>query len=918
MTRDRRLPVLAVVAGSVVIVVAAALLAGSATPAISPHGGPAAPLGGAPGGVAPAGAGTDAHGQGWTIRNAEKHDVSKPLRQVKSIITPGQQDPDMMVPLVLGGHTGRTVSHAPDGALQPASAVASTSVSAPVQNFDGTSNRNGVLPPDTNGDVGPNDYVQFINLSLAVYSKTGTLLYGPTNGNTIWSGFGGPCETRNDGDPIVMYDPLADRWMVSQFALPNFPSGPYYQCIAVSQTADPTGAWYRYSFVYSTTKMNDYPKFGVWPDGYYMSTNQFTGGSSWGGQGVAVFERSQMLQGLPARMVSFDLYGVDPNLGGMLPSDLDGPAPPSGAPNAFMEFDDNSQGWPQDQLQVWNFHVDWTNTANSTFTPASTLATASFDSNLCNYSRNCIPQAGTTVKLDALSDRLMNRIQYRNFGSYQTMVVNDSVDVNGADRAGIRWYELRNTGSGWSIYQQGTYSPDSTNRWMGSAAMDGNGAIALGYSASSSSLYPSIRYTGRLAGDPLGTLPQGEGTIINGTGAQTHSASRWGDYSMLAVDPVDDCTFWYTNEYLTTTSSASWRTRIASFTLPDCGAAPPTTGNISGKVTNSSGGAAISGASVAISGGASTTTDSSGNYSFTGLAPNSYSLTASRTGFTSSAPANVVVTAGANTVQNFALVPVPPTTGSISGKVTNSSGGAAISGASVAISGGASTTTDGSGNYSFTGLAPNSYSLTASRTGFTTSAPASVTVTAGATTTQNFALVPVPTLNTGYRFGTTATAVTSGAGDNNGYQSGSANLFSFNNVVATDTSSGTGSSQSCTSSLRDKENLSGYSFGLPGSAAIKGISVQIRGRASTTSNTPKFCVLLSWNGGTSWTAGKLTPTLGTTLTTYTLGSSTDLWGRSWTPANFAASSFRVRIVDLANSTSTTFYCDGVSVQVTYQ
>ncbi len=195
---------------------------------------------------------------------------------------------------------------------------------------------------------------------------------------------------------------------------------------------------------------------------------------------------------------------------------------------------------------------------------------------MCAGSRNCIPQQGTTVKLDAIADRLMYRLQYRNFGSYQTMVLNHTVDTNSADHAGIRWYELRNSGGGWNIRQQGTFSPDTAHRWMGSMAMDGAGNIALGYSVSSSTMFPAIRYTGRLAGDTLGQLPQGEGTIINGTGAQTHSASRWGDYSSLSVDPVDDCTFWYTNEYVQTTGSSPWRTRIGSFQLPGCGGTVPT------------------------------------------------------------------------------------------------------------------------------------------------------------------------------------------------------------------------------------------------------------------------------------------------------------------------------------------------------
>lgn len=443
---------------------------------------------------------------------------------------------------------------------------------APVQNFAGVKNADNLpdsaLPPDTNGDVGPNHYVQMVNLSFAIWDKSGTLLYGPAANNTLWNGFGGPCETSNDGDPIVLYDQQADRWLMSQFALPNYPSGPFYQCIAISQTGDPTAAWYRHAFLVHATKMNDYPKFGVWPDGYYMSVNQFDPG--WAGAGVFVFHRANMLAGSPATFQYFDLAADSLNWGGLLPSDWDGSiTPPAGAPNYFVSMDDDAWGYSPDSLHIWEFHVDWVTPANSTLTGPTQLATAAFDSNLCGYS-NCIPQQGTARKLDPLSDRLMHRLQYRKFGSYEAMVTNHTADVDGTNHAGIRWYELRNTGSGWSINQQGTYAPDAAHRWMGSIAMDSAGNMALGYSVSSDATYPSIRYTGRLAGDPLGTLPQGEATLIAGSGSQTSLSGRWGDYSMMAVDPTDDCTFWYTTEYYTSTSVSNWKTRIGSFAYSSC------------------------------------------------------------------------------------------------------------------------------------------------------------------------------------------------------------------------------------------------------------------------------------------------------------------------------------------------------------
>ncbi len=475
----------------------------------------------------------------------------------------------------------RRVSRHPSGLLADSivqTTPAPSLIPTPVQSVEGVGNVNGVLPPDTNGDVGPNHFVQWVNLSFAVYSKgTSTtppsLLYGPAPANTLWSGFGGPCETRNDGDPIVRYDHMADRWVMSQLAVPNsflgLLFGPFYECIAVSATPDPLGAYYRYQF--SFTKLNDYPKMGVWSDGYYMTMNQFSAISlQFAGQGVVAFDRDRMLAGLPASAIYYDLASVDMNLGGMLPADLDGPAPPAGSPAYFVQVDDDAWGAEPDQLQIWKFHTDWTNPAQSSFTRAAALPTAPFDSNLCGYSRNCIPQPGTTAKVDAMSDRLMYRLQYRNFGTHESLVVNHTVDADGNDHAGIRWYEVRNPGTFPVIYQQGTYAPDSDHRWMGSAAMDSAGNIALGFSVAGPLTFPSIRYTGRLATDPPNVMTLGEADLMVGSGSQLHASGRWGDYSSLVVDPVDDCTFWYTQEYYAATSEAGWQTRIGSFSFPNC------------------------------------------------------------------------------------------------------------------------------------------------------------------------------------------------------------------------------------------------------------------------------------------------------------------------------------------------------------
>ncbi len=507
-----------------------------------------------------------------------RHDLSPPL-----FLMAPKSDSDVVSethePLPLPKARGARGT-LPVTAVSPAPAAITGVMPSPILSFDGVNNRNGVAPPDTNGDVGPNHYVQWVNLSYAVWNRQGTLLYGPVNGNTIWSGFGSLCETRNNGDPIALYDPLADRWLLSQLAFidPN----EYHQCIAVSQTADPTGAWYRYDFLFSTTLLNDYPKFGVWPDGYYLAINQYMGVSprTWAGQGVMAFERDKMLAGLPAQTIYFDLFGVNANYGGAIPSDLDGPVlPPAGAPNVYVEMDDDSFGWtPIDRLSLWNFHVDWTTPASSTFGLSGdpdqvidlSAAGYAFDSDMCGYSSDCIPQSGTVEKIDALSDRLMYRLVYRNRPDHESLTVNHTVDADGTDHAGVRWYELSRAAGPWTIRQAGTHAPDMLHRWMASGAMDGSGNLAIGYSVSHGTINPTIRYAGRVADDPVGVLPQTEAALVGGAGGAQTGVHRWGDYSMLSVDPVDDCTFWYTQEYYAVTSSTGWATRIGSFRFPGC------------------------------------------------------------------------------------------------------------------------------------------------------------------------------------------------------------------------------------------------------------------------------------------------------------------------------------------------------------
>jgi uncharacterized repeat protein (TIGR01451 family) len=445
-------------------------------------------------------------------------------------------------------------------------------LSDPVLNFNGA--RTGANPHDPVGDVGPNHYVQMINSVFAIYNKQGKLLEGPTNINLLWiaAGVSGtPCSDNNAGDPIVLYDRPADRWLLSQF------NPPQHLCMAVSQTPDPTGSYHLYEF--DVGAFPDYFKLGAWPDGYYMSSNL-------GGQThAAVFDRANMLNGNPAGQVVFTVAGL-PNLGFnvFMPSDLDGPlAPPAGSCNTFYRQHDGDalDGSGNDRIELWEFCVDWSDPKKSTFTGPTDLTPNDFDSTLCGFlSFSCVPQPATSTnptppKLDPVNEPPMWRFQYRNFDTHETLVGNFVVDVDGNDSHGIRWFELRRSGGGdWTLFNEGTFAPQPVgatsfvHRWMGSIAIDRFGNIALGYSVSNSSdIFPSIRYTGRIATDPKGLLPQPEKTII--AGGNNIASNRWGDYSSINVDPADDCTFWYTNDYMTV--GGLRQTRIATFRFADCG-----------------------------------------------------------------------------------------------------------------------------------------------------------------------------------------------------------------------------------------------------------------------------------------------------------------------------------------------------------
>jgi len=415
-------------------------------------------------------------------------------------------------------------------------------------------------PPDTNGSVGSTQFVQIVNEGYQVFNKTtGNSVLGPNSLASLWSGFGGACENFGFGDPTVVFDKIANRWVITQFASRNgnIPITDY--CVAVSTTDDATGAYNRYGFHLSNNFI-DYPKLGVWPDAYYLSINLFnSSGTAFLGPQPFAFNRAKMIAGMPATFITFPPLGS--NHAPFLPSDLDGKIkPPAGAPNTYVE-------WPANgTYNVYHFHVNFVTPTNSTFTLFASPPAAPF-TQLCPTTRACVPElgAGGSDRLDGIGDRLMYRLAYRRFGDgHESLVGNYTVQSNNV--AAVRWFELRRVTAGpVRVFQESTYQPDATWRWMGSAAMDKFGNLVVGFSASSPTIHPQIRYAGRLATDPLNTLAQGEAHLFNGAGSQLDTGNRWGDYSSMAIDPVDDSTFWYTTEYYNTNSSFNWRTRIGSF-----------------------------------------------------------------------------------------------------------------------------------------------------------------------------------------------------------------------------------------------------------------------------------------------------------------------------------------------------------------
>ena len=582
------------------------------------------------------------------------------------------------------------------GALRP---DAPQAMPTPSLTFDGATsadnfavNGTNFVPPDTNGDVGPNHYVSSVNTVLKFFNKSGTVVAGPVKTSSLFAALPAddPCRIQNDGDAVVLYDTLADRWHVSQFGLPAGTGAARYQCVALSVTGDPTGAYYIWSYVYPNASVttNDYPKVGVWTDGYHMTFNQFS--PSFVGVGILTQDRQKALLGDPTAAAIYINFGaIDGTAFALLPSDIDGyVGPPTGTAESFAEVRANEFGDPMDAIRIYKWVPDFVNPGNSVFTVIGDVPLAPFDARSPQGSRADIEQMGG-ANLDSIAPRSMHRFAYRNLGTnaapVNSYVGNFTVNVSGAApttaatyQAGVRWYEMRRTGDAFSLFDQGTHNltpgdgANGLNNWMSSIAQDNRGDIALGFSQSGTTQRADIKIAGRTNNVAnSGILNEGEALMHAATGSQTSTSNRWGDYSAMSIDPTDDCTFWYTQEYYAVTSSGSWSTRVGKFRFPQCTDAPKAT--ISGTITFCSGGAPIPNAFINATGGFNRVTGANGMYSIT-VAPGTYTVTAGKPGGFNGSSQTVTVGSGGNVTANICLTGVPLVTSGTAQIVAESCG----------------------------------------------------------------------------------------------------------------------------------------------------------------------------------------------------------------------------------------------------
>src|SRR5258708_5527525 len=484
-----------------------------------------------------------------------KHDRSQPLRDLAALAV--SSPPARHVASFAQATGSIIVSQVGDPVAQvPSAAPTQATV---LLNFDGLSAADTVasggpfVPPDTNGAVGASQFVEWVNVTFEVLDKaTGAVVMGPTPGNTFWKGFGGTCETHNDGDIIIQYDKAAGRWIAAQ---PVF-SSPFMYCVAASTTSDATGSYEPYAF--PLPAFPGYPTRAVWPDAYYVTYNIFS--PSFAGALACAYDRTNMLSGNAAASVCFQ---QPKSVGSLLPSAVDSPPPPpSGEPNFLLDLADSTH------LNFFRFHVDFADPAPSTFSGPTEISVAPYSELRARATdRACIPQPYAGEKVDSLGDRLMDALAYRNFRDHESLVATHSIE--GGAFSGVRWYEIRNPASTPVVFQQGTVVNPVVDYWMGSIAMDKVGNIALCFSMSSDSAYPGVAVVGRSRADPLGQM-DAPLILVNGTGAQVKSFKRWGDYSSMSVDPEDGCTLWYAQEYYKTTGAFNWNTRVASFKFNAC------------------------------------------------------------------------------------------------------------------------------------------------------------------------------------------------------------------------------------------------------------------------------------------------------------------------------------------------------------
>jgi hypothetical protein len=539
-----------------------------------------------------------------------QNDVSKP--EVVRIAGPVSQDQDLRVlPYrpARAEHEERRLTRHPqiqstgktDPELAPTQSDQASAMPTPIATFDGMNSSQsgcGCLPPDTDGDVGPSHYIQSVNSSIKIFNKSGTALNGPngTTYNSFFSALGPatPCGNgMNDGDGFVFYDQLADRWVVSDFAFVGIPGPPpFYQCIGVSKTGDPVaGGWWLYALQVdpsNPTWVGDYPKLALWPDAYYLSVNLFDAGiptTPFEGVRVYAFPRSQLINGTGSPNPTAVAFTILPaGLGdsySLVPATFRaGSPPPAGRPEYFLAVDSPATAdVVLTQVKAWLFHVDFATPGNSTIgigsdhTPDGIVTVNGFVDAFTSTTL-IVPQSGTTAKLDTLGDKIMTPLVYQNLSGTESLWASHTVNnnQNGTGPTAIRWYQFDVSGGTIPAtpVQQQTFNNGGDGLWrfMPSITVDASGNMAVGYSVSSSSTNPAINYAGRLAGDPLGSLAQGEALMIQGAGHQTSSSGRWGDYSYMSIDPVDNLTFWHTNEYYPATSSSSWFTRVGKFQFP--------------------------------------------------------------------------------------------------------------------------------------------------------------------------------------------------------------------------------------------------------------------------------------------------------------------------------------------------------------